>query len=143
MAPDIRPMCEAEYPVVERILHELELGHPSIPREAFWVAIDAGEIVGISNLATSGSSLYLSAVGVPKQHQGKEIATALLRELLKTARVPVFLYTQIPSFFARLGFVKTASPPEIPPREIYGCEACGGEKQCICMMRRPNASAIS
>lgn len=143
MALVIRPMREEESPAMELILRDLELDHPSIHREDFWVAVDAGEIVGISNLSRFGSSLYLSAVGVSIKHQGKGVATALLREMLKEARAPIYLYTKIPHFFARLGFVSAPPSPEVPPRDISGCEACRDKGQCICMVRRTDDSRVS
>jgi N-acetylglutamate synthase-like GNAT family acetyltransferase len=136
-------MREEEHPAVERILEDLELGHPSIPPDRFWVALDAGEIVGVSNLARYGSSLYLSAVGVPVRQRGRRVAIALLGQLLRDARMPVYLYTRIPKFFARLGFVPAPPSLEIPPRSIYGCEACGGAGECISMVRRPDAPGVS
>lgn len=143
MALTVRPMREKEYPAVERILGELDLGHPSIRREDFWVAVDAGEVVGISNLSRFGSSLYLSAVGVSITHQGKGVATALVRELLKETRAPAYLHTTIPQFFSRMGFVPAPPSAEVPKRDISGCEACRDMDRCVSMVRRTDDSRVS
>jgi N-acetylglutamate synthase-like GNAT family acetyltransferase len=47
---------------------------------------------------------------------------------------PIYLYTVIPEYFERHGFRKAAPRPDLPPRELFGCDRCEPGK-CACMRR--------
>ncbi len=139
----VRTAHAGDYPVIDEILDELELGHPSIRMGDFWVALVEGEIAGVANVADCGGSLYLSAVGVLPQHRGAGVAAELLAAVFAHAMKGIYLYTAIPEFFRRFGFDEAAAPPEIPPREIYDCSDCERRESCVCMMRMPHSAALS
>ena len=134
----IRPAQQVDFQAIESILDELDLGHQSISMDRFWVAVDGGEVVGVSNIEDCGASCYLSAVGVRTSHQGRGIASRLLNQILEEAHKVVYIYTKIPDYFRRFGFSNSQPSQEIPPREIYDCESCCGSDECVCMVRYPD-----
>jgi len=139
----LRTAQEADFPAIDLILSELELGHASIKMELFHVGISGNGIVAVANVMDCGPSLYMSAVGVKKSSQGGGVARSFLGRLLSGLPKEVYVYTRIPDFFKRFGFKESAAPGEIPPRSIYDCASCGGINECLCMVRRPYAAAIS
>lgn len=138
-----RPAQEGDFPSIAAILSELELGHPSIRPELFLVAVRGGEIAGVANVEDCGAAIYLSAVGVRSASQGSGVARAMIEGIIGFAKKGIYVYTRIPKFFERFGFVPTDAPACIPPREIYDCDACGGLHECLCMVRKPDAPTIS
>lgn len=131
----IRRVTDADFPAVDEIMAELNLGHPSISKEDFWVALDGGGILGVANILDCGECHYVSAVGVRRKYQKRGVARALLDEILPRLKKDAYLYTKIPDFFRRFGFAETKAPETIPPREIYSCGKCCDESICLCMMR--------
>lgn len=139
----VRPAQEADWPAIAALLGELELDHPLLRCEQFYVAAAGERIAGVAHLeACDGAVAYMSSVGVRRSDQRQGIARALLGDILARARCDVYLYTRIPDFFRRFGFVPTDPPPVIPSREIYDCEACGGRAGCCCMVRRASVSSV-
>lgn len=137
----IRKANPSDYQEIERILKELDIDHPSILPEDFWVAESEGRVVGVTNIKDCGKSIYMSAVGVIESIRGRGVASALIAELLKNSvDKNVYLYTGMPGFFERLGFVPADAPCEIPPHSIYGDGACDGINECVCMVRTGRAS---
>lgn len=131
----IRKPKEEEYQAIESIIDELALGHSSIDYSDFLVAISGGEIAGVVNLKDCGPCVYLNAVGVKKNHQGKGIAKELIRTAIKNSTKEIYLYTKICDFFSKFGFKESAPHPSIPSREIYGCNSCSDLHRCVCMVR--------
>ncbi|MFH0799584.1 MAG: GNAT family N-acetyltransferase [Pseudomonadota bacterium] len=135
----VRPAQEEDFASIEDLLQGLEIGHPSFSARDFQVASVDGEIAAVANLKDCGACFYLGAVGVAERQQGRGVARKFLDEILAAADRDVYLYTRIPEFFGRFGFGVARAPAAIPPREIYGCEACDGAAACVCMVRRADA----
>ena len=128
---------------IASILEELDLGHPSLSFDGFWVVLSGAKIVGVSHIKDCGKSSYLSAVGITQGFQKKGVARFFLNEMLSPLKKNVYVYTRIPDFFAKFGFITADCPAEIPPREIYGCDACEGNHPCTCMVRYCNETTVS
>lgn len=137
----IRRANPGDYQAIDRILLELDIGHPSIASADFWAAEIDGKIVAVTNIKDCGKSVYMSAVGVTGSVQGRGVASELIAGLLKDATArSVYLYTGRPDFFGRFGFKPADPPVEIPPHLIYGDDACDGINECICMVRARGVS---
>ena len=139
----VRPAQAGDFPAIDGVLDAMELGHPSMRMSDFWVAEVDGDLAGVVNVADCGASLYVSAVGVLPEYRGQGVAAELLSECLRHATKGMYVYTKIPEFFRRFRFDEAAPPPEIPPREIYGCATCEEAERCVCMMRPPDGAALS
>ena len=136
----VRPATRADHATVSALLRDLELGWPGLDLASFVVAEVHGEVVGIAELRRFGGHLLLSSVGVREDLQGGGLGRALVEGALAGAEGDVHLYTQIPGFFAKLGFEVVSPPPGLPPRRIYGCEGCDASR-CRCMVRRRTRAA--
>lgn len=138
-----RKAAAPDFSAIREMLEELNLGHPSIVYEDFWVAIAGSEPVGVVNVKDCGSACYINAVGVRPSYQRRGVARGLLNEILQGIQKPAWLYTKIPDFFRRFGFVEGKPPQEIPQRGIYNCDRCRDRSICVCMIRPANVSTIS
>lgn len=135
---------ECDYPEIMEMLDLSDIGHPSISPAGFWVARTGGRIAGIAKIEDCGECYYISAVGVRPECRKLGIARTLLDNVLRPLEKEAYLYSKIPDFFAKFGFAgPVSSPASIPPRQIYGCEKCGDEFTCICMVRPSSALKVS
>lgn len=138
-----RKAAAPDFQAIKEILDEFDFGHPSIRYEDFWAAFAGSEPVGVVNVKDCGSVCYINAVGVRPSYQRRGVARGLLNEILQGIRKPACLYTKMPDFFRRFGFVDTKPPPEILACKFYDCEKCPDRSICVCMMRPANVSTIS
>lgn len=134
---------EGDRQAIETLLEELDIGHSSLCFGLFLVAVVDGEVAGIAHLEDCGASFYLSAVGVRADLQGMGLGRELIDGVTVGLNKPVHIYTRIPAFFRKVGFVPCEQPSEIPPREMYDCDKCDAGKDCICMVKMPHVSALS
>ena len=136
----IRRAEPRDYAGIEALMAALELPYPAMDLSCFWVA-EAGEemIAGAELKEFQGCSL-LSCVGVREDLQGLDIGRTLVEEVVRHAHHDVYLYTLVPGFFRKAGFVAAEHfPPDLPPRSIYGCQNCN-PALCFCMVRRRHDS---
>lgn len=124
---------------ITNILNELDLVRPKLSINGFWVAEDKGKVASIAHIEETGDALFLSSVGVREDLQKRGIASRLLKTIFTVCDKNIYLYTVIPSFFKQLGFKEVKQPEDIPPRGMFGCDACEINK-CVCMMRPYDAS---
>ena len=136
----VRTTTAIDAPHVERLLRELDLDHPQLVMDNFWIAEEGGEVAGIAHLERFGGSFYLSAVGVDEGHRGEGTARTLLERIIAEAHGPIYLYTIIPDFFRKFGFVPADPAPEIPPRSIYDCRQDCDPTKCRSMVRERHDS---
>lgn len=120
---------------IERLLETLELNRPATAIERFVVANEGERIVGMAHVEEAGPALFISSVGVDEAYQGKGIASGLMRHVAAEARRETYLYTIIPQFFTRLGFTAVEPPAFLPPRQLFGCDACL-PRSCVCMVKK-------
>jgi len=126
---------ERDYKEIDQILSQLDLYHPQLQDQVFWVAREGDKIVGISCITDYDNFCFLSSVGVLFDHRFKGIATSLLGKISGQQKKDIYLYTITPQFFSRLGFQIISPPKTIPSRFDLDCENCTTEK-CVCMVKR-------
>jgi N-acetylglutamate synthase-like GNAT family acetyltransferase len=137
----VRPATESDHTAIRALLDALELEYPARHLPSFVVAegrFDHGPptVFGIAELKDFGGARLLSCVGVREDLQGLGLGRVLVERALDRVTDDVWLYTLVPGFFAKLGFVYGDAPPErVPPRRLYGCDACHPER-CHRMVRR-------
>ena len=136
----IRRSVPRDYAGIEALMAALELSYPAMDLRCFWVAEAGDEMVAGAELKEFQACSLLSCVGVREDLQGLDIGRALVEEVVRHARHDVYLYTLVPGFFRKTGFVEAGQlPPDLPPRSMYGCQNCN-PKLCICMVRRRHDS---
>ena len=107
----------------------------------FVVVEDEGRIIGCGALHLYGPHLAeVRSIAVYPDTKGKGAGRALVEELLVQAErqevTCVCLFTRIPDFFARLGFV-TAVREQIPDKLYKDCHRCPRQNNCdeVAMVR--------
>ena len=107
----------------------------------FVVVEDEGRILGCGALHLYGPHLAeVRSIAVYPDTKGKGAGRALVEELLAQAERQevscVCLFTRIPEFFARLGFV-TAVREQIPDKLYKDCHRCPRQNNCdeVAMVR--------
>ena len=136
---NIRRAREADSKAVSELLAELDLMRPYVAVEDFRVALQDDRVVGMAHVEAAGDAIFISSVGVANELQGSGIGSKIINTLLAEERRDAFVYTIIPSFFARLGFVEIDAPAHLPKRELFCCDKCEPLK-CVCMMRHSDVS---
>jgi len=136
----IRRACERDFPAIGELMADLDLAYATMDLSCFWVAEKDGEVVSAAELKDMRDCSLLSCVGVREDLQGSGIGKAVVAEVVRHARHAVYLYTLVPDFFRKAGFVDAASTPAgLPPRSSYGCEECD-PRLCRCLMRPRDGS---
>lgn len=135
----IRPATNKDRDAIKKILEDVDLFYSALTMEAFWVAEMNNKIVGTVQLKEYEDFFFLGSLAVVKEKQGKGIARALLKEVLRTHQKNIYLYTIVPEFFEKFGFKITSPPPNLPSKDRYECESCHSEK-CVSMVKLPDAS---
>ncbi len=133
----IRPAGPEDYPEILELLRVLELDYPARDLTRFQVGELEGKVLAIAELKEYDDFCLLSCVGVREDLQGSGLGLKLVNRVLKDVRKDVYLYTLVPGFFKKAGFVEAGSPPAtLPPRIIYGCTSCD-PTFCRCLVKKP------
>lgn len=135
----IRRAQYSDAEAVSGLLTELDLMRPDLSIKEFRVASLEGRIVGIAHVEDVDNAVFISSVGVANELQGRGIEYEMMNTLMAEERRDVYVYTIIPSFFARLGFIEVNAPAYLPERDLFGCDLCEPHK-CVCMMRHSDVS---
>ena len=132
---EIRRAEKADSDAIEGLLHDLELSHPSLSIDNFWVAAEQDDVIGCVHLEDFGNNVYLGSLGVIREKRNQGVASLLIKEAASAFNKDIFIYTVIPGFFEAQSFVPAKAPRDIPARSIYNCNACN-LNECICMVLR-------
>ena len=136
----VRLAESADYSAILALLQEMELDYPSRDLTVFWVGELAGRIVAIAELKEVGGSYLLSCVGIREDLRGVGLGRVFVSRVLQSVTRDVYLYTVVPGFFQKVGFVEAKSvPARLPLREIYDCANCN-PAICRCLVRKFDAS---
>lgn len=139
----IRAAQPEDYPEILDLLRELELDYPARDLTRFQVGELEGRILAIAELKEYDDFCLLSCVGVREDLQGSGLGLKLVNQVLRDIRKDVYLYTLVPGFFKKAGFVEATSPPAaLPPRFIYGCTSCD-PAFCRCLVRKSDEPKVS
>ena len=102
----------------------------------FFIAQKGPEIIAVAKLEEFDGFLFLSSVAVPFKFQKQGIASLFLKKLLKNRHKKIYIYTTIPEFFKKLGFIGTNPIPSLPSKNKLECEECN-PSLCVCMVKLP------
>jgi N-acetylglutamate synthase-like GNAT family acetyltransferase len=136
----VRKASPQDFGEIKALLIDLELTYPAMDFDCFYVAEKNGEIIATAELKELEDCCLLSCVGVRENLQHTGIGRDFTLEVLRHAAKDVYLYTLVPGFFKKLGFIEAVIlPPGLPGRAIYGCQNCD-PTLCRCLVRTSNAS---
>jgi len=136
----VRPARTEDQAVIIDLLKELELDYPARDLARFLVGEADGKILAIAELKEFGDFCLLSCVGVREDLQGTGIGKVFVNRVLRGLSKDVYLYTLVPGFFNKTGFVEAEHlPAGLPPRLIYGCANCD-PASCRALVRKSDAS---
>lgn len=133
----VRKAGPADLPSIAALARKLDLDHPGLEKDTFWVAEDAGRIVGLVGLIRHPDCLELCALGVDPSRRGRGIARALVEAVAADAGGDIHLATVIPAFFEGCGFARTAQAPATfaEKRKTSWCDGCDA-RLCAVMVRK-------
>jgi N-acetylglutamate synthase-like GNAT family acetyltransferase len=120
---------------IVKVLKDVDEYHDALELVDFFVAEEDGRVVGVVKLEEYPSFFFLSSLAVPEKLQSKGTAGKILAEIFTKANKDIYIYTVIPEFFAKFGFVKTVPIAELPAKSYLECERCFPER-CATMGRR-------
>lgn len=137
---EVKRATEADCEGALKLMAGLDLIHAAVSMRNLWVVAEGGQVVGVAHLERCGPGLFLSSLGVAATHRHMGLARRLMEATLKDAETDVYIYTVIPRFFEKLGFVECVAPEGLPSREIFGCDRCE-PGSCRCMKRRAGVTS--
>jgi N-acetylglutamate synthase-like GNAT family acetyltransferase len=136
---EIRKAREKDADKIKALLKALEMDYPIDSYDSFMVAVIGEEIAGLANVEEFDDFLFFSSFGVKPNHRNVGIASALLNDILTSARKNIYLYTTIPDFFRNFGFEDAPMLPNLPKKEKFSCQECD-TSMCVCMIRKISGS---
>jgi amino-acid N-acetyltransferase len=100
----------------------------------FTVVENEGEIVGCGALHLYGMHLAeIRSITVTKASKGRGAGRVLIEALMKEAKKQsvtcVCLFTRIPEFFGKMGFVEVEKE-ELPDKALKDCSKCSRQNAC-------------
>ena len=104
---EIRRAKKTDSDAIDGLLRDLELSHPSLSIDNTWVATEQGEVVGCVHLEDFGNNVYLSSLGVVGEKRKRGVASLLIEEAASAFNKDIFIYTIIPGFFEKQGFIQS------------------------------------
>ncbi len=131
----VRRAKPEEESLVKALESKLDLAGVPLSFNETWVVEEEGGLIGLARLSDLGEAYFLSSVGILPEKRRLGLARQLLQTMLANRDKDVYLYTVIPEFFLRLGFVSAFAPPFLPPKELFDCHLCQPER-CCCLVKR-------
>lgn len=130
----IRSARQEDFSQIVALAKKLGLDYEGMNKDSYWVAEDAGRIVGMVGLKKHADCHELCALGVSLGYRGKGLGQKLVHTLLLNADRDIYLATIIPGFFEQCAFEQTAKFPASMKKAPEWCEGCPKEL-CTVMVR--------
>ena len=108
----IRNATEADLPFIQETVARLRLDGEDLRAEQFIVAEEGGRTVAFGRIKPYRRTYELGCVAVVEDRRSRGIGELVVRELIR--RFPqrrVYVTTDVPEYFERLGFVRTKALP--------------------------------
>jgi threonine dehydratase len=115
--PEIVPALPEDMPFIRETVERLRLDGERLEAAQFVVVRGGDGVVAFGRIKPYEETYELGGVAVVESRRGEGLGEAIVRELVRRfPRDEVFVTTDIPEYFERLGFLRT----EILPRELSG-----------------------
>lgn len=131
----IRNAKKTDLPQIKSILKSVDEDITAQSWDNFRVAEKSGVVVGVVKLDEYKDYYFLSSLALKPSEQNQGIASFLMAQSLAQIKKDVYIYTIIPEFFRRFGFVETPPLPFLPKKDQMECARCHPEL-CVCMVKR-------
>ncbi len=95
---------EEDWSEVVRLAEDINLDRRAMRPGEFMVCKRDGMMLGIGRIRQHPDCKELCTLGVVEAYRGLGIGTALVRHLLEGVKEPVYVVTDVPGYFKRLGF---------------------------------------
>ena len=108
----IRTATEADLPFIRGMVARLRLDNEDLHAEQFIVVEEGGRTVAFGRVKPYSRTFELGCVAVVEDRRDQGLGELVVRELIR--RFPqrcVYVTTDIPDYFQRLGFVRTGALP--------------------------------
>jgi amino-acid N-acetyltransferase len=132
----LRPAKEEEIAIIRQLADEYLLDNEDLQAEQFTVAELDGKLVGFGRIKPYRDADELSTLAVLKPYRNQGIGRRIVEHLI--ARFPrddIYLTTDIPDYFEKLGFRRASEgPPEIQEKIRRVCARFRG--CAVIMVRR-------
>ena len=140
-ALELRPADREECDAIAKLLPAAELPVEDLDAamlDAFVVATDGGELVGVAGLEVYGSNSLLRSLAVDRKHRSEGLGTRLVDAMETEARsrgvtALYLLTTTAARFFERLGYTaheRAAVPPSIAATAEFS-SLCPDTAHCL------------
>jgi N-acetylglutamate synthase-like GNAT family acetyltransferase len=90
---------------IQWLSESLGLDRHDMQLDQFKVCKQGEELLGIVRMKQHKDCLELCTLGVAEMHRGRGIGSSLVRSLLEDYPDEVYLVTEIPAYFQKLGFI--------------------------------------
>jgi len=131
---DICPANKNQFPEILKILKDLDLYYQDHDLSNFWTANDGSIIVGLVKMNDYMDFAFLGSLGVAINSRNRGIARQILTKMFDVYKKDIYIYTVIPDFFEKFGFMKISTPNNLPPKDNFECKDCFPDK-CATMVR--------
>jgi N-acetylglutamate synthase-like GNAT family acetyltransferase len=96
--------AEADWEQIVNLAEVLNLDNNDMHVGQFKVYEEDRKVLGIGRIKTHHDCVELCTLGVEVSYRGRGIGKALVNSLLENLSGPVYLVTEIPAYFEKLGF---------------------------------------
>lgn len=95
---------EHDWPAVLTLLEEINLDREGVAIQQFVVSRNDTSLIGAGRLRKHTDATELCSLGVKESHRNIGVGKALVKFLLEQAGDEVYVVTDIPDYFGKLGF---------------------------------------
>jgi N-acetylglutamate synthase-like GNAT family acetyltransferase len=135
----LRSATEKDWTAIKELLVAVDIYYTALTNEAFLVAEDNHQIVGVVQFKEYPNYYFLSSLAIKPARQGQGIGSQIIKQLSTKTNKPIYLYTISPNLFKRFGFQETTFADLLPSREHYECADCHADR-CVCLVRFSGAA---
>ena len=119
----IEEAIESDLIDILELLESMNLDMDQVHAQQFYLATLNDEILGLGRVLEHDGCAELCSLGVVESHRRQGIGSKLVNALAtKTPTKPLYVVTEIPDYFLRLGFA---------PSEVYPIEIADKLQRCI------------
>jgi len=117
----LRKARKSDMPLIKEHIERFRLDDENINYDQFIVAEGNKKVVGFGRIKPYKSCFELGCLGVLESYRNHEIGAAIVERLIKDfPSDDVWITTDIPKYFERLGFQRTDQAPEEIKDKIKG-----------------------
>jgi N-acetylglutamate synthase-like GNAT family acetyltransferase/copper chaperone CopZ len=140
----IVPAKEEDMPFIKKYIELFRLDNENLQSKQFFLAKIEGKIVSFARIKPYKKTYELGCVGVLEKYRGKGIGKEIVKYLIDIfPQNEVYVTTDIPSYFQKLGFkVIENGPPELEEKICRVCRKKLRENVVIMVHKRKSSQEV-